>query len=232
MFMEQKSTYYIPLAIIVAGAFIGVGLAFGLSNMTISGTASAGLDNGQPEAPKDIVMRAVTAQDHVRGDMNAPLTIVEYSDLECPFCKRFHTTMQQVMQEYAGKVKWVYRHFPLEQLHSKAPKEAEAAECAAEQGKFWEFVDRLMEVTPANNGLDPAELPKIAEFVKINVATFTTCLESGKYKQKVDDDVKDAVSAGGQGTPYSVLIDKDGNKEPISGAYPFEDVKAILDAKL
>jgi len=99
---------------------------------------------------------------------NAPVKIVEFSDTECPFCKRFHTTMQQVVKDSNGQVAWVYRHFPLDQLHSKARKEAEATECAAELGgneKFWAYLNRLMEVTPANDGLDLAELPVIAAYV-------------------------------------------------------------------
>ncbi|HEY4512581.1 MAG TPA: thioredoxin domain-containing protein [Candidatus Paceibacterota bacterium] len=106
-------------------------------------------------------MVAVTSADHIKGSLSASVKIVEYSDLECPFCKRFHTTMQEVMNTYNkdGKVAWVFRHFPLAQLHSKAPKEAEATECAAELGGndgFWKFVDKINEITPSNNKLDQA----------------------------------------------------------------------------
>ncbi len=105
-------------------------------------------------------MSPVTSADHIQGDINAPVKVVEYSDLECPFCKRFHTTMQQVMKEYGkDKVAWVFRQFPLSQLHSKSPKEAEATECVAELGgndAFWKFVDLINEVTPSNNALDKA----------------------------------------------------------------------------
>lgn len=236
----QKNIYLIPLAIIIAGAFIGGGLALGLGGIgSTSSGQNAGLvaPNPAPDsgAPANITLRDVTKNDHIRGNANAPLTIVEYSDLECPFCKRFHPTMQQVMKEYDGKVRWVYRHFPLDQLHSKARKEAEATECANELGgneKFWAYVDQIFEVTPSNNNLDPAELSKIAEFVKLDVNKFTACLSSGKYATHVADDLKDALSAGAQGTPYSVLINAKGEKTPISGAYPFENVKSIIDANL
>lgn len=108
-------------------------------------------------------MPAVTAADHIKGSINAPVKIVEYSDLECPFCKMFHATLQEIISdpEYKDKVAWVYRHFPLTQLHSKAPKEAEATECAAEVGGnegFWKFVDKINEITPANNKLDQADI--------------------------------------------------------------------------
>jgi len=115
-------------------------------------------------------MNPVTALDHIRGNPDAKVVMVEYSDTECPFCKVFHATMQQVMNDYGkdGRVAWVYRHFPIDSLHSKARKEAEAMECAYDQGgdeKFWSFTDRLYEVTTSNNGLDPNELYNIAKYV-------------------------------------------------------------------
>lgn len=179
-------------------------------------------------------MIPVTSEDHIRGDINAPVKIVEYSDTECPFCKRFHTTMQEVYNEYGktGKVAWVYRHFPLDQLHSKARKEAEATECAAELGgndKFWEYLDRLMEITPANNGLDPAELPKIAAYVGLNTAKFNECLSSGKYAQKIEQHVQNAQATGGQGTPWSIVVGKNGKKYPLSGAQPISAIKQLID---
>ena len=115
-----------------------------------------------------INMKAISDGDHILGNRNASVKIVEFADMECPFCKRFHVTMQQVVKDSNGQVAWVYRHFPLDQLHSKARKEAEAVECAAEMGgneKFWAYLDRIMEVTPSNNGLDPAELLNTAAYV-------------------------------------------------------------------
>lgn len=219
-----KNAYFIPVAIIIAGGLIGGGLAFGLAGRSVT-------ENEQPP----ITLRDITLDDHILGDANASLTIIEFSDTECPFCKRFHATMQQVVKEYPGKVRWVYRHFPLTQLHSKAAKEAEATECAYELGgndAFWAYLDRIFEITPSNNNLDPAQLPQIAEFLRLDVKKFNECLESGKYAKKVDADLQDAVGAGGDGTPYTVVIDKKGNKEAIRGAQPYENVKALIESKL
>lgn len=110
-----------------------------------------------------IALDPVTEKDHISGNPQAELMLVEYSDPECPFCKRFHETMMQVMKEYGtqGKVAWIYRHFPLDAIHSKARKEAEAIECAGELGgndKLWAYLNKLEEITPANNQLDPALL--------------------------------------------------------------------------
>lgn len=110
-----------------------------------------------------ITLDPVTEKDHISGNPQAELMLVEYSDPECPFCKRFHETMIQVMKEYGtqGKVAWAYRHFPLDAIHSKARHEAEAVECAGELGgneKLWEYVNTLYKITPSNNQLDPALL--------------------------------------------------------------------------
>ena len=188
-------------------------------------------DTRKNEAQDEIVVAPVTDADWVKGDRNAPITIVEFSDTECPFCKQFHETMQSIVKEYDGKVKWVYRHFPLEQLHPRALKEAEALECAGELGGndgFWKYADRLYAVTPANNKLDPAQLPEIARTVGLNVAKFTECLSSGKYTEKVQNHTTQAENAGGRGTPYSVIL-VDDKKIPINGAQPLAQVKRLLD---
>ena len=229
--MEKLS---VPIAIVIAGILIGGSLYY--SNVKIA---------QQPQVKKVELatnsdadkMRPVSADDHILGNPNAALIIVEYSDLECPFCKIFHNTMKQVMDVYGkdGKVAWVYRHFPIDQLHSKARKEAEATECANELGgveKFWEFTDTIYTTTNSNNSLDLAELPKIAQKIGLDVKAFNTCLSSGKYANKVEADYQDAIKAGGQGTPNSIIVAKDGTKTVIQGAQSFESVKGIIDALL
>lgn len=102
-----------------------------------------------------VTVRAVDPKNEVvRGNTNAKISLIEYSDFECPFCKQFHNTMQQVIAAHEKDVKWVYRHFPLDSLHQQARTEALMSECAREQGKFWEFTDSVFKVTPANDGMD------------------------------------------------------------------------------
>lgn len=237
-----SSNYIVPLAIVVAGVLIAGAVIYSSGKSgttpTVAGNNAAGnAQLQQGDAGSLDQMAAISAKDHIRGNPDAPVKIVEYSDTECPFCKRFHPTMQQVMDEYgkSGKVAWVYRHFPLDQLHSKARKESEATECAAELGgndKFWAYLDRLMEVTPANNGLDPAELPKIAQYIKIDVNKFNECLASGKYAQRVEEDVQNAQATGGNGTPWSIVVAKNGKKYPLSGAQPYSAVKQLIELAL
>lgn len=225
-----------PVAVIIAGALIAGAVIY--SSGKTPTTANAPQQQVAAQQTGDLeAMKPVSKEDHIRGNPEASVKIVEYSDTECPFCKRFHTTMQQVMDEYgkSGKVAWVYRHFPLDQLHSKARKEAEAIECAAELGgndKFWSYLDRLMEVTPANNGLDPAELPKIAQYVGLDTGKFNECLSSGKYAQKIEEHVQNATATGGNGTPWSIVVGKNDKKYPLSGAQPYASVKQLIDLAL
>lgn len=117
------------------------------------------LENEQE--PLEVGLRPISENDHILGNIDAKIIIVEYSDLECPFCKVFHNTMHQVVKKYSGEVAWVYRHFPISGLHPKAFREAEATECAWEQGgneMFWKYMDKLFEVTPSNNGLEESLL--------------------------------------------------------------------------
>lgn len=233
----------LPLAIflglaLIAGAvyFQGGSVEFlGTTQQSDGGNAAVPAAPVVPGEPTDVTVRPVSPDDHVLGDRSAPVTLIEYSDTECPFCKRVHPTLQQLVQEYDGKVKWVYRHFPLDSLHSKARKEAEATECANELGgndAFWAYLDRLFEVTPSNNGLESAQLPQIAEDVGLNRAKFEACLASGKYAQHVSDDLADAQAAGGNGTPYNVVIGKDGKTYPVSGAQPLEQFKTVIEQAL
>jgi len=201
---------------------------------TTTPTAAAPAAAGQPSAPTAITLADVSKDEHLRGDKNADVTIVEFSDLECPFCKQFHGTLQQVMADYDGQVNWVYRHFPLASLHPKAAKEAEATECAAELGgndAFWKYVDRLFEITPANNGLDPAQLPEIAAYIGLDKTKFQSCLDSGKYTAAINDAVTAATAAGGRGTPYSIIVAGD-QKVPVSGAVPYAQLKQMIDSVL
>jgi len=179
------------------------------------------------------------SRDHLLGNPNALVKVIEYADLECPYCKTFHTTMHQVMDYYGegGQVAWVYRAFPLTSIHSKAPKEAEASECAAAQGgdaAFFAYLDKIYEITPSENNLDLAQLPVVAKQLGLNVDAFNKCLNEGTYSAKVTASYNEAIAAGGQGTPYVLVMANDalvpgGN---LSGSQPYDSMRAIIDAVL
>ncbi|KKR49089.1 MAG: Periplasmic thiol:disulfide interchange protein DsbA [Candidatus Magasanikbacteria bacterium GW2011_GWC2_40_17] len=192
---------------------------------------------GQPGSltePAGIVA-PLTKKDHVRGSENAALTLIEYSDFECPYCKKFHVTMQQLMDEYKGKIKWAYRHYPLS-FHANAQKEAEATECAyylGGQDKFWQFADALYERTTSNGtGFALTDLPKLAMELGLDKKAFSACLDGGKYADFVKTSLSEGSAAGVSGTPGTILIDAKGNKELIAGAYSIELMKQIIDSAL
>lgn len=210
--IQTKNPITIPMAIVIAGILVAGAIFLQGSG----GKAAPALEKKGVATPPLPSLNVITVKpvdeerDHIRGNPNADIVFVEFSDTECPFCKRFHTTLQQIIAEYgkSGKVAWVYRQFPIVQLHSKAPKESEALECAAElggNGKFWEYVDRIFAITPSNDGLDPSELPRIASEIGLNEGLFTECLSSGRTKLLVESDYSDGVAAGAAGTPHSVL---------------------------
>ena len=240
MIEQKKRDYFLPASILIAALLISVSLIYSAGKKsgdggTASLTGSTGGSELAVRGPSPENIRPVTSEDHILGSIDAPIKIVEFSDLECPFCKRFHVTMKQVIAEYGDQVAWVYRHLPLDSIHPKARKEAEASECAAELGgndAFWAYIDGIFEVTPSNNGLDLALLPQIAREIGLDQSKFETCLEGGKYLTHIDSDIEDAGNSGGRGTPYSVVITSDGNKYTIPGALPFERVKLLIDQVL
>lgn len=176
------------------------------------------------------------ARDHIRGKPDAPVTLVEYSDFECPFCKRFHGTLKELVDKSGGKVRWVYRHFPLVEIHSKAPREAAASECAAElggNGAFWKFADRFFELTPSNNKTEiDAVLPRVARDIGLDEARFASCLASGRHTRRVEEDRQNALATGGRGTPWSIIVSKRGKTYALSGAQPYAAVRRLVDLAL
>lgn len=224
--------FFVLLTVVMRGGDLSPGKNKITNNQPAA--AEPAQDDPAPQPNDKISLPAVTDTDWIKGKRNVKISVVEYSDTECPFCKRFHPTMQRLIKEYPNDVNWVYRHFPLTSIHSKAPKEAEATECAGElagNDGFWQYIDRLFEITPANNGLDSAQLPQIAEDVGINRKKFEECLNSGKYAQKVQDQANGGAAAGVRGTPYSVVVIGD-QKIPVNGAVPFEQLKTIIDSAL
>ena len=169
----------------------------------------------------------VSEDDHIRGDENAPITIIEYSDFECPYCSTFHETMLEVMDNY-DNVRWIYRHFPLS-FHANAIPAAEASECAAEQDLFWEYADMLVE---NKDNLGESTFLSIASDLGMNITDFTSCLDSDRHLETVNEQYTGGVDGGVTGTPGSFIIDADGNATPIKGALPFSTVSSMIDAAL
>jgi len=242
---KQSQILNIPTAIIIAGAIVAGAIIWTLKPAPGSNSALV------PAGSQMESLKPVTATDHILGNPNAKIKIVEYSDPSCPFCKMFHTTMRKIMDEYGptGNVAWVYRHFPIDQpgsrpdggiLHPNAGHEAQALECAASLGgndKFWAYTNELYDTTPSvtnttPDGLDQDELPVIAKNVGLDVNAFTTCLASGKFKEKVTQEYTDGLNIGIEGTPTSFLITPAGKIISFTGAQDYSTLKQSIDALL
>ncbi len=231
--MNQLNKLIVPISIIIAGGLI----AFAVYMSNTKEVAPKNPINDVLTTKTDIA--PVTDADHIKGNKNAKVVIIDYSDLECPFCKGFHASLERIFNEYGkdNKVAWVYRHFPLD-IHPKARKEAEASECAAELGGndvFWNYISKIYQITPSNNKLEVAELYNTAKAVGLDEAKFKACLDSGKYATKVEEQYQSALKAGGRGTPYTVIM-TNGQVYPLVdaqgqglGALPYEALKSLVE---
>ena len=180
-----------------------------------------------PTKPTKVAFEGlINNDDHIKGEKKAPVTIIEWSDFECPFCGRFYTeTLGQIEEQYikTGKVKLIYKDFPLS-CHPQAQKAAEASECAADQEKFWEMHDLLFE-KGVQGGV--ASFKQFAKELSLNSAKFDNCLDSGEKAGEVQKDMADGGKSGIQGTPGFLI-----NGELVSGAQPFTVFQQVIDAEL
>lgn len=220
----MRENIFIVAAVILAGAMISGAIVYSNKNKGDGSAAVAPIlgDN----AARTNTIEVSEDDDAFKGDPNAPVTIIEFSDFECPFCASFHrNTLPQIEEKYinTGKVKLVYRDFPFS-FHPNAQKAAEAAECAADQGKFWEMHDIIFENQKA---IDIDNLKQYAVSIEINNVLFNDCLDSNRYSEEVKKDFSDGSDAGVTGTPTFFI-----NGERLVGAQPFEIFTEVIERKL
>lgn len=241
---KQKGTgpakVSVPFIIIIGGIVISLGIVVSSYMPSSKNNAQTRNDTIASESfdirPLDnLAIKKISESDHLIGNNNAPVKIIEYSDLECPFCKKFHPEIKHVVDTYAGQVAWIYRHLPIKQLHSQAHVEAESSECAYELGGndiFWHYIDTVYEITPSNDGLDLALLPALAQSLGIDTQKFSECVSSGRKKAIVESSVQDAISAGARGTPFTVIITRNGKYIPFNGALSEDNIKILVENAL
>ncbi|MDH3276963.1 MAG: DsbA family protein [Nitrosopumilus sp.] len=191
-----------------------------------------------PSQPSQPVKISID-DDPIRGDPNAPITIVEFSDFQCPFCARFHVqTLPFLLEDYidTGKVNLVYRDFPIQSIHPNALPAAVAAECANEQGKYWEYHDTLFEKQSGWSRLDSnaviATFSQYATDIGLEQQQFDSCLETGKYLEEVQGDLSDGRAYDITGTPGFFIGNDQIGFVKLSGAQPFDAFQRIIDAQL
>jgi len=223
--MNDMGKFAVPGAVVVAGLLIAGAVFWGANTPT----------GATPEQNGDVsVVLPITEDDHILGNRDAKITVIEYTDIDCPFCKQFHETMDRIIDEYGptGEVAWVYRHFPLTSLHPDAAKHAASAECVAELGgetAFWDYIGILLANAPGNELTDPSRYGEFAAQVGVDEAALNACIAKGDTAKHVEAEFNTAIEAGGTGTPFNIIVVE--GQEPIafSSALPYEQMKGVID---
>ena len=182
---------------------------------------------------KDFLLAPIDSEKHIYGDPNARFTMIEYSDLECPYCKEFHNTPKDIVDRNQGSINWEFKHKPLAMHGSVALNEAMASECVYDQvgnRGFWVFIDDVFKATRTNGGGVP-DLEMIVKGVGADVGVFRSCMKSSKFSLKVQVDIKTAESYGVSGTPATVIVDnKTGKKILVRGAVPLNNMMSAISS--
>ena len=236
---KSENTRILVVLLLIASFFIGALITkVSYLEKNVAQTAGASTSAAQPPnptTPQPAKVKAITSADHILSNKNAKISMIEYSDLECPFCKSVNPTMQELLKTYGDKIRLVYRHFPLS-FHQNAQKEAEASECIANLGgndKFWNFVNTVFERTTSNGlGFALDKLGPLANEVGVDQTQFQACLDSGKYEKFVKDSITEGSNAGVNGTPTTFIVDAKGNNQTIVGAQPIGAFKTAIDQAL
>lgn len=215
---------------VLPGAIVLVGMIFAVAIFVIRDNYVFGPPDGDVS-----LMRPVSPDEHIIGNPDAPVLIVEYADIDSSYSKEFQRTLAQLMTDYgsSGKVAWVYRHFPLVNQNPNASRHAEAAECVTSLGNataFWRFIDLLQANAPDDEQFDPRNYSAVVKQLGINVEEFNACMASGKFAAKVEADFKNALDAGAVGSPYTIIRIEGKERTPITGAVPYATLKQLIDS--
>jgi protein-disulfide isomerase len=226
---KKVSTMSTPVAVLVGAIIIAISIF-----ITFGQKGTTQKTNTGTTAPTVSIKEALKLKstDHIRGDISkAEVVVIEYSDSDCSFCQRFHPTLLQLMNEYQGKMAWVYRHFPLS-IHPNAYNEALALECVANlggNGAFTSYLDEVMNKTFQHGEQFNVELVTMATKLGIEEKAFRNCIADPKIAKIIDADIAQATGVGAQGTPFSIVFNtKTKKSDVIPGAYPIEEVKKTL----
>jgi protein-disulfide isomerase len=242
---EKKENVFERLTPVLLFGVVLLAFAVGIlwqkvSNLEGGGGNTAGVVD-EAQVPSDgkltedqvALIPEVTDEDHINGSKDAKVLLIEYSDLQCPYCSTFNPTTEQILEQYGDDVALVYRHFPLDTLHPRARVAAEASECVADLGgndAFWSFIDQVFANQEEN--LTDEGLLAVAEDVGINGDDFTACIDEGKFADVVENDYQGGVTAGVNGTPGTFIVNQNGEAWLIPGALPLEGITPTIDQAL
>lgn len=224
--MPERNSYLLPIVIVVAGIILAVAIYI------VRSTAHAPLPEGDVT-----LLRPVSTLDHIAGNPTASVIVVEYSDIDCAYCKSFQEAMTQLITDYSasGSIAWVYRHFPLVDIYKNSAQHAEAAECVASLGGeplFFRFIDALHQASPNINQFNPARYAEVVKSLGVSVVDFQTCIEGTKFEKRITDDAENALAIGATGAPYSIILIKGHDPISVPGAIPYDALKKIIETAL
>lgn len=222
---NKEAWLTMPVAIVIAGVVIAGAVM--LTKMPAPDAAPAGQAAAAITAD---TLRPASATDHIIGSPDAPVVMVEYADFQCPYCGVIYPTLKRIVEESNGQVAWVYRHLPLESIHPEARPSALAAECLSAQlgdQAFWRFMEDAFA-----NQQNLGSAWYAAEAVKLgaNMSQFNSCMTNKTFDSRIDADLAEAIQLGGNGTPYTIIVPKEGRAVPFSGALPYSQIKAIVNS--
>jgi len=226
---QSNNTLLFPITIVIIGIIISAGIFIYRTKY------NPDTSNINKNIPQEIGIKPITSEDKILGNPNADVIVVVYSDFECPYCKIFHSTMNDIMYEYGrdGKVAWIFRHFPLESIHKNAKSAAIASECIYRIGgneKFWAYSNNLF--ASSTEILNKDNLEKIAIDLGVDKEKYNACISSPEITTKIDADIADGKliyeNDPNFGTPYSFIITKSGIQTKVIGAQPLLKMKELL----
>ncbi|MEX1997979.1 MAG: DsbA family protein [Candidatus Andersenbacteria bacterium] len=229
MIEDSRSSFNVGLAvaIVLAGGIVALAVYFAQENRQPIASESGVMLSEVAGTQDEPIVVTIEEDDPVLGVADAPVTIVEFSDFECPYCRQFHqTTFRQLRETYidSGKARFVHKDFPLSQIHPQAQAAAAAAYCAGRQGQFWEYAEKLYAPEAV---LDKAALEQYAQALTLDTTAFTTCQEESGTEEKITRNARAAIAAGVTGTPAFVV-----NGVLIEGALPLAQFTATIEAAL
>lgn len=237
----ELSKQIVILLVLALGVGYLLGNVFGVSTFTgqTTGTTQTIVQQPTQQQQQPSKVDVSIDDDPSMGDKDAKVTVIEFSDFQCPFCRRSYTdTIPQLKSDYVdtGKILFVYRDFPLASIHPAATPAAMASECADDQGKFWEFHNKIFDEQNKQGGgtvqFSNDDLKKWAGEIGLNTNTFNSCLDSEKHKDEVDKDFQDGVDAGVTGTPTFFIGNSKDGYTAIVGAQPYSVIKQVIDSLL
>lgn len=206
------------LSIIIAGLIVAGAILFTHFNPVGAPQKQAEVQGGEASPS----VRMPSQSEHIVGSASAPIVLIEYSDFECPYCSVVHPTIKQIVSGSNGQIAWVYRHLPLTSIHPDALPAADAAECITAQlgnDAFWKFADSVF----ANQkNLNAAYTASLAKTLGADMTKYNACVAARTYANKIDQDITEAMNNGGNGTPYTVIVNTKTKKQvAVSGALPY-----------